>query len=102
MAAAESVFSAIGEGSLGKVYKDIVKKEGTEIGSKIFKNGLVSAYETALKRYGAPAAMIGEGLEEVATTITQNLISKKPAFEKSFQAPLLLVPISVSLGHASK
>jgi hypothetical protein len=81
MAAAESVFSAIGEGSLGKVYKDIVKKEGTEIGSKIFKDGLVSAYETALKRYGAPAAMIGEGLEEVATTITQNLISKKPAFE---------------------
>jgi hypothetical protein len=81
MAAAESVFSAIGEGSLGKVYKDIVKKEGTEVGSKIFKDGLVSAYETALKKYGAPTAMVGEGLEEVATTITQNLISKKPAFE---------------------
>ena len=81
MAGAESVFSAIGEGSLGKVLKQIIKKEGAEIGAKTFRDGLITVYETALKKYGAPAAMIGEGIEEVATTITQNLISKKPAFE---------------------
>ena len=81
MAGAESVFSAIGEGSLGKVLKEIVKKEGAEIGAKTFRDGLITVYETALKKYGAPAAMVGEGLEEVATTITQNLISKKPAFQ---------------------
>ena len=81
IAGAEGVFSAIGEGSLGKVYKDIIKKEGADVGSKIFKDGLVVAYQTALKKYGAPAAMLGEGLEEVATTVTQNLINEKPAFE---------------------
>lgn len=81
VAGAESVFSAIGQGSLGKVYKDIIKKEGADVGSKIFKDGLVVAYQTALKKYGAPAAMLGEGLEEVATTVTQNLINEKPAFE---------------------
>ena len=81
IAGAEGVFSAIGEGSLGKVYKDIIKREGADVGSKIFKDGLVVAYQTALKKYGAPAAMLGEGLEEVATTVTQNLINEKPAFE---------------------
>jgi hypothetical protein len=81
MAGAESVFSAIGEGSIGKVYKDIILKEGVETGSKIFKDGLITTYQTALKKYGVPVSMLGEGLEEVATTVTQNLISKKPAFE---------------------
>ena len=81
MAGAETVFSAIGEGSIGKVYKDIILKEGLETGSKIFKDGLITTYQTALKKYGVPVSMLGEGLEEVATTVTQNLISKKPAFE---------------------
>jgi hypothetical protein len=81
MAGAESVFSAIGEGSIGKVYKDIILKEGVETGAKIFKDGLITTYQTALKKYGVPVAMVGEGLEEVATKVTQNLISKKPAFE---------------------
>ena len=81
MAGAESVFSAIGEGSLGKVYKDIIKKEGAEVGSKIFKDGLVTMYQSALKKFGAPAAMLGEGIEEVATTITQNMINNKNPFE---------------------
>jgi hypothetical protein len=86
MAGAESVFSAIGEGSIGKVYKDIIKKEGLDNGARIFKDGLVVAYQTALKKYGVPAAMLGEGLEEVATKVTQNLISKKPAFENTMDS----------------
>ena len=81
MAAAESVFSSIGEGSIGKVYKDIIKKEGIDQGASIMKNGLVLAYQTALKKYGAPMAMAGEGIEEVATTITQNLIDNKKPFD---------------------
>ena len=89
MAGAESVFSAIGEGSLGKVYKDIVKKEGAEVGSKIFKDGLVTMYQSALKKFGAPAAMLGEGLEEVATTITQNMINNKNPFEGAMDSFIL-------------
>ena len=86
MAGAESVFSAIGEGSIGRVYKDIIKKEGLDTGARIFKDGLISTYQTALKKYGVPTAMLGEGLEEVATTITQNLISKKPAFDNTMDS----------------
>jgi hypothetical protein len=81
MAAAESVFSSIGEGSIGKVYKDIIKKEGIDQGASIMKNGLVLAYQTALKKFGMPVAMAGEGIEEVATTITQNLIDNKKPFD---------------------
>lgn len=89
MAGAESVFSAIGEGSLGKVYKDIIKKEGVEVGSKIFKDGLVTMYQSALKKFGAPAAMLGEGIEEVATTVTQNMINNKNPFEGTLDSFVL-------------
>ena len=74
IAGAESVFSSIGSGTLGKVYKDILTKEGKEVGVKVFQKGLIEMYQTVLKKAGAPAAMIGNGVEEVATTITQNMI----------------------------
>ena len=38
-------------------------------------------YESALKKYGPVAAATGEGVEEVATQITQNLIDGRPAYE---------------------
>ena len=38
-------------------------------------------YETAIKKYGAIAGTLGEGIEEVATQITQNLIKGKDPFE---------------------
>ena len=80
LAGAESVFSSIGTGTIGKVYKDILLKEGKEEGVKIFRQGLIDMYRSALTKYGAPASMLGEGLEEVATTITQNMINGVPAF----------------------
>lgn len=81
LAGAETVFEAVGSGSLGRVYKDIIMKEGVEQGSKVFKNGLIEMYQGALKKYGAVPAALGEGVEEVATTITQNMINNKPVFE---------------------
>lgn len=81
LAGAEMVFSAISNGSLGKVYKEVIFKEGVEQGAKTFQKGLVSMYQQALKKYGAGAAAVGEGTEEVATQITQNLINGKPALE---------------------
>jgi len=81
LAGAETVFSAIGSGTLGKVYKDILLKEGKEQGSKVFRNGLIEMYEQALKKVGAPAGALGEGVEEVATQITQNMINGKDPFE---------------------
>ena len=81
LAASESIWSSVGTGTIGKVYKDIILKEGTKKGSVIFKEGLVKMYQTALTKYGAPASMVGEGVEEVATTITQNMINGKNPFE---------------------
>ena len=81
LAGAESFFAAISSGTLGKVYKDIIFKQGKEAGEITFKNGLITMYETALKKYGIAVAPLGEGIEEVATQITQNLINQKPVFE---------------------
>jgi|TARA_B100000035_G_scaffold56833_1_gene45153 hypothetical protein len=81
LAGAETVFSAIGSGTLGKVYKDILLKEGKQQGAKVFRNGLIEMYEQALKKAGAPAGALGEGIEEVATQITQNMINGKDPFE---------------------
>lgn len=85
-AGAESVFSAISQGSLGKVYKDIIKKEGREKGTEIFKRGLIEMYTGALKKFGAPAAMVGEGVEEVATTISQNMLKGRPPMENALES----------------
>ena len=81
LAGAESVFSSIGTGTIGKVYKDILIKEGKEEGVKVFRQGLVDMYRSALTKFGAPASMVGEGVEEVATTITQNMINGVDPFE---------------------
>ena len=86
MSAAETVFESIGTGTIGQVYKDIVKKEGAEAGKEIFRSGLVDMYKNALKKYGAPIGLLGEGVEEAATQITQNVISGKPAFEGAADA----------------
>ncbi|MAR21935.1 MAG: hypothetical protein CMD25_08425 [Flavobacteriales bacterium] len=81
MAGAEMVFSTITQGTLGKAYADIIKKEGIKKGSEIFKNGLVRMYYQAVRKTGLVATSAGEGIEEVATQITQNLIDGKPAYE---------------------
>lgn len=81
MAAAESVFSSIGTATIGKVYRDIAKREGAEAAKGIFRDGLVQTYKKALEKTGAVAGFVGEGIEEAATQITQNVISGKPVFE---------------------
>jgi hypothetical protein len=81
LGAAETVFESIGSGTIGRVYKDILLKEGKQEGSKIFRNGLIEMYEQALKKVGAPVGALGEGIEEVATQITQNMIKGKDPFE---------------------
>jgi len=71
----EGVFSTIGTGTIGVAGKEILKKEGVKEGSVIFKNGLIETYKSLLKKYSIPTAMVGEGIEEAATQITQNAIS---------------------------
>jgi len=74
VAGAETVFGLIGKGTIGKSYRTIIAKEGKEEGAKIFKKGIIEMYETALRKYGAAAGILGEGIEEVATQITQNML----------------------------
>jgi hypothetical protein len=77
MAAAETAFMSVGTGTLGKVYKDVILKEGAQKGAVIFKQGVIKMYETAFKKIGAPISAVGEGIEEMATTVTQNMIMGK-------------------------
>jgi hypothetical protein len=81
MAGAESFFESIGTGTIGRVYRDIAAKEGKEAAKDILKNGLVTTYKKALEKSGPVAGFAGEGLEEAATQITQNVISGRPTFE---------------------
>jgi len=74
VAGAETVFGLIGKGTIGKSYRTIIAREGKEEGAKIFRKGIIEMYETALRKYGAAAGIVGEGIEEVATQITQNLL----------------------------
>lgn len=71
----EGVF---GSGAIGKTYKNIIAKEGIEQGTKTFKDGIISMYEGALQKFGVPISIVGNGLEEVGTQITQNLVNGKP------------------------
>ena len=81
MGAAEGVWESVGISTLGKIYKDIISKEGLDAGSKIFKDGIIDMYRAALVKYGAPVAMVEGGVQEVGTKITQNMIKGLPAFE---------------------
>ena len=78
----EGFFEGIfGSGALGKAYKNIVAKEGVNQGAKTFRQGIVSMYEGALSKYGGLAAIPGNGIEEAATQITQNMINGRPLNE---------------------
>jgi hypothetical protein len=81
LAAAESVFESIGTGTIGRVYGGIIKNYGVDQGNKVFKEGLVAMYGQAFKKIGAPVSALGEGIEEVATGITQNMINGVDPFE---------------------
>lgn len=81
LAAAESVFESIGTGTIGKVYGDILKNYGAKEGNKVFKDGLVAMYGEAFKKAGAPIGAAGEGVEEAATQITQNMINGVDPFQ---------------------
>ena len=86
MAAAESVFESLGSATIGRVYRDIAEKEGKEAAKGILKDGLVKTYKKALEKTGPLAGFAGEGIEEAATQITQNVISGRPTFEGAADA----------------
>ena len=86
MSSAETVFSAIGTGTIGQVYRDLVKKEGADVAKNVLQSGLAQSYKKAIEKYGVPVGLVGEGIEEAATQITQNVISGKPAFQGAADA----------------
>ena len=71
----EGVFGA---GAAGKVYKNMVQELGQDQAKKTFKQSILSMYEGALQKSGVPLSMVGNGLEEVATQATQNVVNGKP------------------------
>lgn len=78
---AEGVFSTIGTSRIGAAAKEIIAREGKEEGAKILKAELIDMYTELLKKYPIPSAMVGEGLEEAATQMTQNAIDGKDVME---------------------
>lgn len=78
---AEGVFESIGTGSVGRAAKELILREGSEKGGKILQKGLATAYKNSLKKFGLLTAPIGEGVEELATQITQNAIDKNTGID---------------------
>lgn len=89
MAAAETVFSSINAKAFTNLYKGLVRKEGVKKAGETVSKGIMEMYESMLKRFGAPVAAFGEGIEEVATTMTQNLISGRPLMENTMNSFIL-------------
>lgn len=79
---AQGAFETIGSGSIGSAAKALVQREGTKKGATILKDGLVNFYKESLKKNPMLASVSGEGIEEWATTVTENSIDvatgKKP------------------------
>lgn len=99
---AEGVFSTIGTGTIGVAAKEIIAREGVEQGSQILKQNIINIYKEALKKYPIPAAMLGEGLEEAATQMTQNAIDGKPVMDGVSDAFLIGMGSGGAFGTAIK
>jgi hypothetical protein len=74
---AEAVFEGLtGTAQSAKIFKEIIKKEGKEKASVVIKNGIKEFYETAAKKYPLLITPLGEGMSELGTQISQNIIAK--------------------------
>ena len=89
LAAAETVFSSINAKAFTNLYKGLVRKEGVKKAGETVYKGIMGMYESMLKKFGAPIAAFGEGIEEVATTMTQNLINDVPLMENTMDSFIL-------------
>ena len=89
LAASETVFSSINAKAFTNLYKGLVRKEGVKKAGETAYKGIMEMYESMLKKYGAPIAAFGEGFEEVATTMTQNLINGRPLMENTMNSWIL-------------
>lgn len=73
----EGLFEGSGTGQLGKISRDIlVKSASKELAQQEIKKTFVDAYKTAIKKYMPISGAIQEGIEEAATTFTENVIDK--------------------------
>lgn len=73
---AEVVFELFGAGSLARVAKEVIKREGADAGKKIVKDGMLDVVDNLTKKYPLLFGPAAEGLSEVATTIAQNAADK--------------------------
>lgn len=89
MAGAESVFSSINAKALAGTYQNLLKREGVEAGKVIFKDNLIKSLQRGIEKYGFPVAAASEGIEEVATQITQNMVLGREPLEGAADAFIL-------------
>ena len=73
---AEVMFELFGLGSIARVSKNIIKREGPEVGKKIVEKGILDMVDDLTMKYPMVFGSSAEGLSEVATTIAQNAADK--------------------------
>lgn len=73
---AEVLFELVGAGSMARVTKNIIKREGPAAGKEIVKKGILDIVDDLTVKYPMLFGSSAEGLSEMATTIAQNAADK--------------------------
>ena len=73
---AEVMFELVGMGSIARVTKNIIKREGPVVGKQIVEKGILDMVDDLTMKYPMVFGSSAEGLSEVATTIAQNAADK--------------------------
>lgn len=73
---AEVLFELVGAGSMARVTKNIIKREGPVAGKEIVKKGILDVVDDLTVKYPMLFGSSAEGLSEMATTIAQNAADK--------------------------
>lgn len=69
----EALYEKMGSASIGRELKSLVLKKGTREAERIVRSGVENWMDGNFKQFGVLFAPVSEGIEEVATTISQNL-----------------------------
>ena len=70
---AEGIMESLGTMKIAAIGRQLYSKLGTKAADKAIKKGFMASLGGAMKRFYPITGAIGEGIEEAATTFTQNL-----------------------------
>ena len=81
---AEGTMESIGTVKIAAIGKQLYSKVGKEAAEKAAKNGFKATFGNAMKKFYPIGGAIGEGIEEAATTFTQNITDRSTGVDDAW------------------